>query len=150
MCVRYGAGPHGPGGKPLEMPKEAGAPPPPDKVNNQEVAPQTNRKELSAKAKADYEAQEKPINWRERLPSKDDPQKVKMARLMGGMDPMATGNWGRGADGKPDYRKIQLKLNPDGTHAGGFGKDYYENPDNWWGAEDFGLEVPNSNEDINL
>ena len=72
MCVRYG----GPvGGKPLDYPPEAGPAPPPDMVGGMEVAPQSDRKRLAAEAKADYEKQEQPINWRNVHPRDKHKQK---------------------------------------------------------------------------
>jgi len=125
-----------PGGKPLpdwSPPPKPGSAPRSDRVNDQEVESQTNRQRLADEAQADYEASkadypEKPINWRDRAPSKDDPDNIKMARLQSG-GPM------KGKPGSYEYideERVQLKLNPDGTPALGMGKDYYDNPENWY------------------
>ena len=130
-----------PGGKPLpdwSPPPRPGGAPRPDKVNDQDVTSQTNRQKLSDQAQADYESSrqnwpEKPINWRERNPSKDDPSNIRLARLQSG-GPLK---------GKPgsyesaDHDRYQLKLNPDGTPALGMGKEYYDNLDNWYSKSEW-------------
>ena len=138
-----------PGGKKLEEPKKPGSAPPPDMVNNQEVAPQSNRQRLADEAQAAYEAQPQPINWRERNPSKDDPSNIRLARLQSG-GPLK---------GKPgsyesaDHDRYQLKLNPDGTPALGMGKEYYDNLDNWYSKSEwdsFFNDSPASDDGVNL
>ena len=129
MCVGYGTIAQGnPSGRPIEEGKKAGSAPPPDRVNNQEVAPQQNRQELKDQAQSDFDSQKKEINWRTRRPSKDDPFKIRMARLYSdGPKKGKPGNWEY-----IDPERHQLKLNPDGTAALGMGKDYYDNLDNWY------------------
>ena len=140
MCVRSG----GPvGGKPLDYPPEAGPAPPPDMVGGQEVAPQSDRKRLAAEAKADYEKQEQPINWRNVHPHEQHKQK-KPAPILQQYTSLGTQPHTR------DNKRALLKLNPDGSPAHGFGKDYYENPDNWWSREDLGLPDINYGDDINI
>ena len=129
MCVGYGTIAQGnPSGRPIEEGKKAGSAPPPDRVNNQEVAPQQNRQELKDQAQSDFDSQTKEINWRTRRPSKDDPFRIRMARLYGqGPKKGKPGNWEY-----IDPERHSLKLNPDGTAALGHGRDYYENLDNWY------------------
>ena len=140
MCIRYG----GPvGGKPLVYPPEAGPAPPPDMVGGQEVAPQSNRKRLAAEAKADYEKQEQPLNWRNVHP-RDQHKQKKPPPILQQYTSIAT---------QPRYKdnkRALLKLNPDGSPAMGFGKDYYEDPDNWWSREDLGLPDIDYGDDINI
>jgi len=160
MCAGYGMLAHGrPGGKPLpdwSPPPKPGGAPPPDRVNNQEVESQTNRQRLADEAQADYESgkknhPDKPINWRERTPSRDDPAKIRYARLQ-------SGGPKKGRPGKWEYideNRHQLKLNPDGTPAYGFDRSYYEDLDNWYSKsewEGFFNDSPESgNEDgVNL
>jgi len=129
MCVGYGTiASTNPSGRPIEEGKKAGAPPPPDRVNNQEVAPQQNRQELRDQAQSDFDSQNREINWRTRRPSKDDPFEIRFARLQsGGPKKGKPGNWEY-----IDPERHSLKLNPDGTPALGMGKDYYDNPENWY------------------
>jgi len=122
-----------PGGKPINEGKKAGAPPPPDRVNNQEVASQTDRQRLADEAQAAYDKQDIDINWRERNPSKDDPDNIRFARLQSG-GPL------KGKPGRyesADHDRYQLKLNPDGTPALGMGKEYYDNLDNWYSKSEW-------------
>ena len=123
-----------PGGKPIpEGPPKPGKAPPPDRVTDQEVESQTNRQRLSDEAQAAYDKQEQPINWRDRNPSRDDPDNIRFARLQSS-GPLK---------GKPgnyesaDHDRYQLKLNPDGTPALGMGKEYYDNLDNWYSKADW-------------
>ena len=123
-----------PGGAPIpDPPPKPGKAPPPDRVNNQEVASQTDRQRLADEAQAAYDKQEQPINWRTRRPSKDDPAHIRLARLQS-VGPRK---------GKPgsyevaDPNRHSLKLNPDGTPAYGMGKEYYDNLDNWYSQADF-------------
>jgi len=143
MCIRYG----GPvGGKPLDKPPKAGAPPPPDRVNNQEVAPQSDRKRLAAEAKAQYDKQEQPINWREIKPQDRGKQKSPRPILQ---EYVSLGTQPQFQDNK----RALLKLNPDGSPAQGFGKEYYDNPDNWWSREDLGLpdlDYGDTDDNINI
>ena len=129
MCVGYGMiASTNPSGRPIEEGKKAGAPPPPDRVNNQEVTPQQNRQELRDQAQSDFDSQKREINWRERRPSKDEPFEIRYARLQsGGPKKGKPGNWEY-----IDPDRHQLKLNPDGSAALGHGRDYYENLDNWY------------------
>jgi len=123
-----------PGGRPIEEGKKAGAPPPPDKINDQEVDSQSNRQDLADQAQSDFDSQKKEINWRTRRPSKDDPFKIRWARAFysGGPKKGKPGNWEY-----TDPDRHQLKLNPDGTAALGHGKDYYENLDNWYSKSEW-------------
>ena len=141
MCVKQ-VGP--PGGKPLDYPPEAGPAPPPDMVGGQEVAPQSDRKRLAAEAKADYEQQEQPINWRNIKP-KDRGKQKSPAPVMQQFISLAS----IPHDTK-DNKRALLKLNPDGSPAMGFGKEYYTNPDNWWSREDLGLPDIDYGDDINI
>jgi len=130
MCVGYGsiAQAGSPGGRPIEEGKKAGSAPPPDRVNNQEVASQQNRQELRDQAQSDFDSQKREINWRERRPSKDEPFEIRYARLQsGGPKKGKPGNWEY-----IDPERHSLKLNPDGSAALGHGRDYYENLDNWY------------------
>ena len=137
MCIRYG----GPvGGKPLDKPPEAGPAPPPDMVGGMEVAPQSDRKRLAAEAKADYNKQPQPINWRETKPKDRNNKKVFEQFLNFTAHPHDT----------RDNKRALLKLNPDGTPAHGFSKEYYEDPDNWWSREDLGLPDIDYGDDINI
>ena len=137
MCVKHG----GPvGGKPLDYPPEAGPAPPPDMVGGQEVAPQSDRKRLAAEAKAQYDKQEQPINWRETKPKDRGNQKVIDQFISMASIPHNT----------KDNKRALLKLNPDGSPAMGFGKDYYANPDNWWSREDLGLPDIDYGDNINI
>ena len=150
MCSPYGMIGHAnPGGKPINEGKKAGAPPPPDRVNNQEVASQSNRQRLADEAQAAYDAQDRDINWRDRRPSKDDPANIRFARLQsGGPKKGKPGNWEY-----IDDDRYQLKLNPDGTPALGMGKEYYDNPDNWYSKsewEEFFNDSPASDDGVNL
>ena len=134
MCSPYGMIGHAnPGGRKLEEPKKPGSPPPPDRVNNQEVAPQTDRQRLADEAQAAYKAQPREINWRERNPSKDDPANIRFARLQsGGPKKGKPGNWEY-----IDDDRYQLKLNPDGTPALGMGKEYYDDLSNWYSKSEW-------------
>tara|TARA_R100000152_G_C6591261_1_gene51652 strand:- start:23 stop:499 length:477 start_codon:yes stop_codon:yes gene_type:complete len=142
-----GGGPRG--GKPINEGKPKGSAPPPDMVNNQEVKPQTNRQALADQAQADYDAQPRDINWRERGPSRDDPQHIRFARLQSS-GPM------KGKAGSKEYiddDRHMLKLNPDGTAALGMGKAYYDDLENWYSKsdlEDMGFYGSNSNDGVNL
>jgi len=136
MCVKQ-AGPVG--GKPLEYPPEAGPAPPPDMVGGQEVAPQSDRQRLAAEAKADYDAQPQPTNWRNIKP-KDRGNKKIFSQFM---------NFHAAPHDPKDSKRALLKLNPDGSAAMGHSKEYYADPDNWWSREDLGLpNLPES--DINI
>jgi len=130
-----------PGGKPLPKgPPKPGKAPPPDRVNDQEVGSQTNRQDLKDQAQADYNKQEQPINWRERTPSKDDPENIRFARLQsGGPKKGRPGNWE-----SSDHNRYQLKLNPDGTPAYGMGKEYYDDLSNWYSKSDWDSFYGNS------
>ena len=151
MCSPYGMiGSTNPGGKPIpEAPPKPGKAPPPDRVNNQEVASQTDRQRLADEAQAAYDKQEQPINWRERNPSKDDPANIRFARLQsGGPKKGKPGNWEY-----IDDDRYQLKLNPDGTPALGMGKEYYDNPDNWYSKsewESFFNDSPANDDGVNV
>ena len=156
MCMGYqtigfasGAGGNPRGGKPINEAKPKGSAPPPDKVNNQEVRSQTNRQALADQAQADYDAQPKDINWRERAPSKNDPNNIKFSRLQ------SSGP----TKGKPGYKEYidddrhMLKLNPDGTAALGMGKEYYDDLENWYSKsdlEDMGFYPSSSDDGVNL
>ncbi len=151
MCSPYGMIGHAnPGGKPIpEGPPKPGKAPPPDRVNNQEVASQTDRQRLSDEAQASYDRQEQPINWRERRPSKDDPANIRFARLQsGGPKKGKPGNWEY-----IDDDRYQLKLNPDGTPALGMGKEYYDDTSNWYSKsewDEFFNDSPASDDGVNL
>ena len=153
MCVPASytlIGHSNPGGKPLpEGPPKPGKAPPPDRVNNQEVGSQTDRQRLADEAKAAYDKQEQPINWRERRPSKDDPDNIKAARLQsGGPVKGKPGNYE-----SSDHDRYQLKLNPDGTPAYGMGADYYKDLDNWYSKSEwdsFYGNSPASDDGVNL
>ena len=151
MCSPYGMiGSTNPGGKPIGAPPpKPGKAPPPDMVNNQEVAPQTNRQRLADEAQAAYDKQPQPINWRERNPSKDDPANIRFARLQsGGPKKGKPGNWEY-----IDDDRYQLKLNPDGTPALGMGKEYYDDTSNWYSKsewESFFNDSPASDDGVNL
>jgi hypothetical protein len=138
-----------PGGKPLpdwSPPPKPGGAPPPDRVNDQEVESQTDRQDLADQAQDDVsDWPEKPIDWSKRGPSKDDPDNIKLARLQSG-GPM------KGKPGSYEYldeNRVQLKLNPDGTPALGFDREYYDNPDNWYSKAELDEYYGNSsaNED---
>ena len=151
MCAGYELIGHAnPGGKPLPKgPPKPGKAPPPDRVNNQEVESQTNRQRLADEAQAAYDKQPQPINWRERNPSKDDPANIRFARLQsGGPKKGKPGNWEY-----IDDDRYQLKLNPDGTPALGMGKEYYDNPDNWYSKsewESFFNDSPANDDGVNV
>ena len=133
MCSPYGMiASTNPSGNPLpdwSPPPKPGGAPPPDKVNDQEVESQTDRQTLADQAQADVsDWPEKPINWRTRRPSKDEPFEIRFARLQsGGPKKGKPGNWEY-----IDPDRHSLKLNPDGSAALGHGRDYYENLDNWY------------------
>ena len=155
MCSPYGMiASTNPGGRKIEEPKKPGSAPPPDRVNNQEVASQTNRQDLADRAQSDYEAQPREINWRTRRPSKDDPHEIRWSRLYsGGPKKGKPGNWEY-----IDDNRYQLKLNPDGSAALGMGKEYYDNLDNWYSKSEWdsffdGSAPPDSsanNDGVNL
>ncbi len=122
-----------PSGDPINEGKKAGAPPPPDRVNDQEVTPQTDRQRLADQAKADYDSQDIDINWRTRKPSKDDPHEIRWNRMMsGGPKKGRPGRWE-----SSDHDRYQLKLNPDGSPALGHEKAYYDNLDNWYSKDEW-------------
>ena len=156
MCAGYqtigyasGAGGNTRGGRKLEEPKKPGSAPPPDRVNNQEISSQTNREALAARNKANYEAQPRETNWRERNPSKDDPTNIRLARLQ-------SGGPTKGKPGSKEYiddDRHMLKLNPDGTPALGMGKEYYDDLSNWYSKsdlEDMGFYGSSSDDGVNL
>ena len=151
MCVGYGMIAHGkPGGNRIpEGPPKPGKAPPPDKVNNQEVGSQTDRQRLADEAQAAYDKQEQPINWRERKPSRNDPQNIRFSRLQsGGPKKGKPGNWEY-----IDDDRYQLKLNPDGTPALGMGKEYYDDLSNWYSKsewDEFFNDSPASDDGVNL
>ena len=138
MCVPLGndptkkapfTTPNPPGGKPLEQPKKAGLPPPPDKVNTNVIAPTHNRQDLINRGKA----QEKPAptDWSKVKPSANNPDRIKLEQQKSGL-----------VYGPRGKNKVLLKLNPDGTAAYNMGQSYYEDDKNWWSAAD--LETPDS------
>jgi len=134
MCSPYGMiASTNPSGNPINEGKKLGAPPPPDRVNNQEVESQSDRQRLADQAQADYDAQDIDINWRTRKPSRDDPHRIRWARLYGGGPKKGKpGNWEY-----IDENRHQLKLNPDGSVPLGHGREYYDNLDNWYSKSEW-------------
>ena len=151
MCLGgYGMIGHAnPGGRELEKPKKAGKAAPPDRVNNQEVGSQTDRQRLADRAQADQASQKQEINWRERNPSRDDPQNIRFERLK-------SAGPTKGKPGSKEYiddDRHMLKLNPDGTAALGMGADYYKDLDNWYSKsewDEFFNDSPASDDGVNL